>query len=85
MTEDDGEAMSIALAASRHLELVIADKQAANHTRRAFSEIRLWSAPEILKLWADSSAGARPVLQKAVRQIEARALAGWWHEFRGDA
>lgn len=34
---DDGEAMSIAIAASRKLELARDDKQAANHTRRTFS------------------------------------------------
>src|SRR4051812_21577366 len=31
---DDGEAMSIAIAASRRLDLAIDDKQAANHAKR---------------------------------------------------
>ena len=90
---DDGEAMSIAIAASRKLELAIDDKQAANHTRRTFPEIRLWSTPEILKLWSDTSAIEPPLLQKAIRLIEARArffppkshaLAQWWRSMRGE-
>jgi hypothetical protein len=36
---DDGEAMSIAIAASRGLELAIDDKQATDHTHRAFPQL----------------------------------------------
>ena len=84
---DDGEAMSIAIAASRHLELAIDDKQAANHTRRMFPEIRLWSTPDILKLWADLGAVEAGDLKQAIRLVEIRAryfppkshaLAIWW-------
>ncbi len=89
---DDGEAMSIAIAVHRHLELAIDDKQAANHTGRTFPEIRLWSTPEILKQWADVSSVDPIVLQNAIRQIEIRAryfppkshaLAAWWQTIKG--
>lgn len=88
---DDGEAMSIAIAANRHLELAIDDKQAANHTRRMFPEMRLWSTPDILKLWADLGRVDVGVLQVVVRHIEIRAryfpprthaLAEWWRTIK---
>ena len=88
---DDGEAMSIALAVSRKLELAIDDKQAANHTRRTFPAVRLWSTPEIMKLWADTSAIEPLLLRKAIRLVEARARyfppkshaqAQWWYSMR---
>ncbi len=84
---DDGEAMSIAIAASRHLDLAIDDKQAANHTRRTFPEIRLWSTPDILQQWAELGRVDASVLREAIRLIEIRAryfppkshaLAAWW-------
>jgi len=84
---DDGEAMSIAIAASRHLELAIDDKQAANHTRRTFPEIRLWSTPDMLKQWQEAGRMDTRVLREAIRLIEIRAryfpprshtLASWW-------
>ena len=89
---DDGEAMSIAIAAHRHLELAIDDKQAANHTRRAFPEIRLWSTPEILKHWCEDGGADAATLQSAIRLIETRSryfpakshpLATWWQSARG--
>lgn len=91
---DDGEAMSIAIAAHRHLELAIDDKQAANHTRRTFPEIRLWSTPEILKYWAEVGRVNAKVLREAIRLIEVRsryfpskshALADWWRQSKGGA
>lgn len=84
---DDGEAMSIAIAAHRRLELAIDDKQATNHTRRAFPEIILWSTPEILKHWSEVGGVDGKILQEAIRLIETRsryfparshALAEWW-------
>ena len=84
---DDGEAMSIAIAASRHLELAIDDKQAANHMRRTFPKIRIWSTPDILKQWADDGLVDASVLREAIHLIETRAryfppkshaLAAWW-------
>jgi len=87
MVVDDGEAMSIAIAASRHLELAMDDKRAANHTRRTFPEIRLWSTPDILKEWQRAGRVDAIVLRKAIRLIEIRAryfpprshaLDSWW-------
>lgn len=84
---DDGEAMSIAIAASRRLELAIDDKQATNHTRRVFPEINLWSTPEILKHWSEVGGIDGKILREAIRRIETRsryfparthALAEWW-------
>lgn len=84
---DDGEAMSIAIAASRHLELAIDDKQAANHARRRFPEIKLWTTPGILKRWADSDRIDAVSLSAAIQLIESRSryippkshpLTAWW-------
>jgi hypothetical protein len=94
MVVDDGEAMSIAIAAHRHFELAIDDKQATNHTRRAFPEIRLWSTPAILQHWSDVGGVDWEVLRAAIRLIEMRAryfpgpshpLADWWRNARGNA
>lgn len=88
---DDGEAMSIAIAASRQLELAIDDKQATNHTRRRFPEIRLWATPDILKHWADLKPIDPTTLSIAIRLIESRAryfpspshtLHQWWCDSR---
>ena len=89
---DDGEAMSIAIAASRGLELAIDDKQATNHTHRTFPQLKLWTTPEILKHWAESSSVPAEKLGEAIRLIEARAryfparshpLAAWWQTSKG--
>ena len=91
---DDGEAMSIAIAAHRHLELAIDDKQAVNHTRRTFPEVRLWSTPEILKHWSDIGRVDAEVLREAIQLIEIRsryfpskshALADWWRQSKDGA
>ena len=88
---DDGEAMSIAIAASRHLELAIDDKQAANHARRTFPEIQLWSTPEILKHWGELGSVDIGILRESIRLIETRAryfppkshaLALWWRTMK---
>ena len=86
---DDGEAMSIAIAAHRHLELAIDDKQAANHSRRMFPNVRLWSTPELLKHWTEVGRVEAKVLREAIRLIEMRSryfpskshpLADWWRQ-----
>ncbi len=88
---DDGEAMSIAIAASRGLDLAMDDKQARNHARRAFPQLRLWTTPEILKHWVDTASVPRTKLGQIVRLIEERAryfpaashpLAQWWTSAR---
>jgi predicted nucleic acid-binding protein len=85
---DDGEAMSIAIAACRGLDLAIDDKQATNHARRTFPGMKLWNTPEILKLWVETASVPRERLQKVIRLIETRAryfpprshpLAAWWY------
>lgn len=86
---DDGEAMSLAIAANRRIDLALDDKKAANHARRACPGIVLWSTPEILRRWAETGRVAPPTLREAILRIEARArffpskthpLAGWWSE-----
>ena len=91
---DDGEAMSIAIAASRGLELAMDDKQATNHTHRVFPQLRLWTTPEILKHWSVTASVSAERLREAIRLIEARAryfpskshpLAAWWQAARGSS
>lgn len=90
---DDGEAMSLALAAHRRLELAIDDKQATNHALRRFPDLRLWTTPEILKHWSETSAVSVEALQAAIRGVEARAryfpakshaLWAWWQAAHGE-
>ena len=84
---DDGEAMSIAIATNRKLELAIDDKQASNHASRTFPDLKLWTTPEIIKLWADAAALSQQRLREVFVSIEVRAryspprshpLATWW-------
>lgn len=86
---DDGEAMSMAIAVYRNLELAIDDRQATNHSKRTFPDLRIWSTPEILKTWAESTHLPTGTLGLAIRNIEERAryfpakshpLWSWWHE-----
>lgn len=85
---DDGEATSIAIAASRGLDLAIDDKQAANHARRTFPQIKLWNTPEILKHWVETASVPVERLREVICLIETRAryfppkshpLAAWWY------
>jgi predicted nucleic acid-binding protein len=84
---DDGEAMSIAIAGSRQLDLAIDDKQASNHARRYFSNLRLWTTPEILKVWVETAPITSDRLSQILFRIEGRAryfpsnshpLKEWW-------
>ena len=86
---DDGEAMSIAIAASRELELAIDDRQARNHTGRTFPDLKLWTTPEIIKLWADIVRLSPQRLREVFVSIEVRArysppkshpLFAWWED-----
>jgi len=86
---DDGEAMSMAIAVYRNFELAIDDRQATNHSKRAFPGLRIWSTPEILKAWAESIDLPAGTLALAIRNIEDRAryfpakshpLCVWWQE-----
>jgi predicted nucleic acid-binding protein len=91
---DDGEAMSIAIAAHRHLELAIDDKRATKHALRTFPEIQIWSTPEILKRWVEAGSVDATALRSTIRLIESRSryfpskshsLAEWWCQSRGNA
>lgn len=84
---DDGEAMSVAIAASRGLDLAIDDKQATNHTHRTFPRLKLWTTPEILKQWAETASIPQKRLTEVIQLIEGRARyfpprshpeAKWW-------
>jgi predicted nucleic acid-binding protein len=86
---DDGEAMSMAIAVYRNFELAIDDRQATNHSKRTFPDLRIWSTPEILKTWAESINLPAGTLGVAIRNIEDRAryfpakshpLWMWWNE-----
>lgn len=86
---DDGEAMSVAIAASRCLALAIDDKQARNHACATFPEMKLWNTPAIFKHWAEVGQIAPDILSRAITMIENRAryfparsdaLAGWWRQ-----
>jgi len=88
MVVDDGEAMSIALAAHQALELAIDDKQASNHVLRVFPEIKLWTTPEILKKWAEEAGVVTYLIAETIHKIESRSryspprshpLFDWWH------
>jgi len=88
---DDGEAMSIAIAASRGLDLAIDDKRASNHARRQFPMLKLWTTPEVLKRWSETAEVTDMDVGKAIHLIEQRAryvpprthrLANWWSAAR---
>ena len=91
MVVDDGEAMSIAIAASRGLGLAIDDKQASSQVRRQFPALKLWTTPEILKRWAETTAAPAEDLRQTIQLIEQlamyvqpknHALAAWWSAAR---
>jgi predicted nucleic acid-binding protein len=93
MVVDDGEAMSMAIAAHRRLELAMDDKQAANHARRRFPSLRLWSTPEILKYWFERGRVDQASLRAAIQRIESRSryfpprlhpLAEWWRRAKAE-
>jgi len=84
---DDGEAMSIALACCRSMDLAMDDRQAGNHARRLFPGIKIWTTPEILKTWSDTGRLPAPKLAVIIDLMEKRAryhpalnhpLAEWW-------
>ena len=88
---DDGEAMSIAIAACRNWDLAIDDKQASNYTKRTFPEVPVWSTPDILKKWEEAAGLPALELQRCIQLIEARAryfpasshpLSEWWRARR---
>jgi predicted nucleic acid-binding protein len=90
---DDGEAMSLAIASNRSLELAIDDRRARWIASERFPELRLWSTPELLKLWAEQTHCSKVTLSKAILRIEAaaryfppntHALASWWYKAKNE-
>jgi len=87
---DEGEAMSMAIAIHRNLDLATDDRKAL----RLFANFggdpkRLWSTPSIMKTWADSASPDGTELGRAVRAIRDRAryvpaanhpLYPWWSQ-----
>ncbi len=90
---DDGEAMAIAIAANRKIELAIDDRQATNHIRREFPDLVLLTTPDLLKAWADTDGVSCDDVSKALIAVEKCAryfpprthpLCDWWNTMRGD-
>lgn len=84
---DDGEAMSIAIAGKRGLDLAIDDKKAIRHAAEAFPGMRIWTTPELLKHWCETSTVSEERMSRVIQLIKARAnyfphkshpLADWW-------
>ena len=84
---DDGEAMSLAIAGCRQLELALDDKAAIKFARKQFPKLRLWTTPEIIKHWADKGSLSNDLLREIIIKIESRSryfpprehgLAQWW-------
>ena len=90
---DDGEAMSIAIAASRVMSFASDDQKA----RRIFTELvpdpqRLKSTSSIVKQWVAARSVTPQRLRSALRRIGSRARftpsrrdpnAAWWQQARG--
>lgn len=91
---DDGEAMSLAIASSRHLELAVDDKAAIKFSRDHFPEVCLWTTPDLIKYWADTVQAPADVLGSVIVKIESRSryfpprahpLAQWWQSAKDGA
>jgi predicted nucleic acid-binding protein len=91
---DDGEAMSLAIASSRRLELAVDDKAAIKFAREHFPEMCLWTTPELIKYWADAVRPPADVLGSVIEKIESRSryfpprahpLAQWWQSAKDGA
>jgi predicted nucleic acid-binding protein len=65
---DDGEAASLALAASRGLPLVTDDRKAANIAGDL--DVRVITTPEVLKHWVDAASPAQDEVITVVTNIE---------------
>lgn len=88
---DDGEAMSIAIAVSRGLDLAIDDRQATNHILRQFPQVKIWTTPGILHHWATAANVSGSRMAEVILRIESRAryfparsheLAPWWSRIK---
>jgi hypothetical protein len=86
---DDGEAMSLAIASARQIDLAIDDKRGRSLAHQRFPDLILWTTPEILKRWSEESGTSPSTVRGAVLNIESCAryfpadshpLANWWRQ-----
>lgn len=86
---DDGEAMSLAIASVRSIELAIDDRRARRIAIDRFPHLRLRTTPELLKCWFEHTRCSKSVLRDTIIRIESAAryfpprthpLASWWLE-----
>ena len=84
---DTGEAITGAIALSRHWAIGTDDRKATSFFARQAAQLQLVTTPEIVKHWADSSAPTPDDLRAAIRSVQARAryvpgrqhpLRQWW-------
>src|ERR1019366_1772259 len=84
---DDGEAMSLAVAQSRHLALVTDERKALRLARENAPELSLITTTEIIHTWAEGKepseviAVVHSILTRArFRPADSDPLAPWWHQ-----
>lgn len=70
---DDGEAMSIALAVERGVDLAIDDRRAMNHVRKDFPSTVIWTTPDLLATWVERCPEANARIAEVLRLIVSRA------------
>jgi len=85
---DEGEAMSMAIAIHRNLDLATDDRKALRlYANFGGDPKRLWTTLSVVKVWADRAAPSRDELVRAARAIRDRArympasnhpLHSWW-------
>ena len=84
---DDGEAMSLAVAQSRHLALVTDERKALRLARENAPQLSLISTTEIIRAWAEGkdpsavTAVVHSILTRArFRPADSDPLALWWNK-----
>ena len=85
---DEGEAMSMAIAIERNLDLAADDRKAIRlFTKFGGDPNRLWTTLSVVRMWADAAALSVEELGRAARAIRDRArylpapnhpLYSWW-------
>ena len=84
---DDGEAMSLAIAQSRHLALVTDERKALRLARENAPQLSLISTTEIIRAWTEGkdpsavTAVVHSILTRArFRPADSDPLALWWNK-----
>jgi predicted nucleic acid-binding protein len=84
---DDGEAMSLAIAQSRHLVLATDEKKARRIARENVPQLSIISTAEIIRAWAegrnpsDVTIALNSILTRArFRPADSDPLAPWWNK-----